>query len=330
MAAMLCELESGDEVIMPSYAFASAPNAVVLRGARPVFVDIRRDTLNLDESQIEAAITPRTKALIVIHYAGFACEMDVIMDIARRHGLMVIEDAAQALMSRYRDRPLGSIGHFAAFSFHETKNFISGEGGALIINDSRFIRRAEIIWEKGTNRASFFRGEVDKYTWVDIGSSYLPSDIIAAFLFAQLEVADSLLARRRALWKRYREGCAELEAAGLVCLPREADHCIHNAHLFYLVLPDPSVQMALTAWLKDAGIQAPFHYVPLHSAPAGLRFGRVHGSMAVTDDIAGRLIRLPLWHDMTREPDIVMNSIREFLRSGRAALNWLASDARRS
>ena len=315
MAAMLCELGLGDEVIMPSYTFSSTANAVVLRGATPVFIDIRADTINMDETLIEAAITPRTKAIFVVHYAGGACDMATIMDIADRHGLIVVEDAAQALMSRYRGRPLGGIGHLAAFSFHETKNFISVEGGALIVNDPRFITRAEIIREKGTNRGSFFRGEIDKYTWVDAGSSYLPSDIIAAFLFAQLERADNLLERRRALWNRYRDGLAELEIAGLAKLPSVAADCTHNAHLFYLLLPDLAVRTGLIDWLRAEDIMAPFHYVPLHSAPAGLRFGRTHGSMAVTDDIADRLVRLPLWCDMTDEPDRVMEAIRAFFRA---------------
>jgi dTDP-4-amino-4,6-dideoxygalactose transaminase len=316
MAAMLCELGPGDEVIMPSYTFASTANAVVLRGAVPVFIDIRADTINLDETLIEAAITPQTKAIFVVHYAGGACDMAAIMDIADRHGLIVVEDAAQALMSRYRDKPLGGIGHLAAFSFHETKNFISGEGGALIINDPRFVERAEVIREKGTNRSRFFRGEVDKYTWVDSGSSYLPSDIIGAFLFAQLENADSLLSHRRALWDHYYAGLEDLEAAGLVRRPIVASDCMHNAHLFYLLLPDMVTRTSLIAWLKDRGIMAPFHYVPLHSAPAGIRFCQINGSMRVTDDIAGRLIRLPLWQGMTNEPDLVMESIRSFFSRG--------------
>jgi dTDP-4-amino-4,6-dideoxygalactose transaminase len=312
MAALLCELRPGDEVIMPSYTFVSTANAVALRGAVPVFVDIRQDTLNIDETLIESAITPRTKAIFVVHYAGGACEMTTIMRIAARNHLIVVEDAAHALMSRYHDRPLGSFGQLAAFSFHETKNLISGEGGALIINDPRFVERAEIIREKGTNRTSFFRGNVDKYTWVDIGSSYLPSDMIAAFLLAQLEVADSLLVRRRALWERYHAGLASLERAGRLRRPIVPGGCVHNAHLYYVLLPDRATRMALMARLREAGILAPFHYVPLHSAPAGRRFGRASGRMPVTDATADRLLRLPLWHDMSDEPDFVIEAIKAF------------------
>jgi len=285
-----------------------------------VFVDIRADTLNIDETLIEAAITERTKAIFVVHYAGGACDMEAIMAIAARRGLVVVEDAAHALMARCRGRPLGGFGHLAAFSFHETKNFISGEGGALIVNDPRFIVRAEIIREKGTDRSRFFRGEVDRYHWVDCGSSYLPSDIIAAFLFAQLEAAESLLACRRALWNRYYDGLADLDAAGLIRRPIFAADCEHNAHLFYLLLADEVTRTALIAWLKDADIMAPFHYVPLHSAPAGRRFGRVSGRMRVTDGTAARLVRLPLWHDMTDEPDHVIDAIRGFFRSTQAAI----------
>ncbi|HXU57372.1 MAG TPA: dTDP-4-amino-4,6-dideoxygalactose transaminase [Verrucomicrobiae bacterium] len=314
MAALLCELAPGHEVILPSYTFASTANAVVLRGAVPVFVDIRADTLSLDETLIEAAITPRTRAIFVMHYAGGACEMTAIMDIARRHGLLVVEDAAQALLSRYRGRPLGSFGQLAAFSFHETKNLISGEGGALIVNDPRLIERAEIIREKGTNRSKFFRGEVDRYTWVDVGSSYLPSDIIAAFLWAQFENAETLAERRQTHWNRYHDGLAGLERAGRLRRPVILEGCAHNAHLYYLVLPDPPTRTALIAWLKQSGIMAPFHYVPLHSAPAGQRYGRMAGALPVTEDLAGRLLRLPLWHDMTGEPEIVIDSIEAFFR----------------
>ena len=314
MAALLCELQPGDEVIMPSYTFASTANAAVLRGAVPVFVDIRADTLNLDETLIEAAITPRTRAIFVVHYAGGACEMTAIMEIARRHDLLVVEDAAQALMSSYRGRPLGSFGQLAAFSFHETKNLISGEGGALIVNDPRFIGRAEIIREKGTNRSSFFRGEVDKYTWVDLGSSFLPSDIIAAYLLAQFENAEALTEHRRGLWSRYHEGLAGLERAGFLRRPIVQEGCLHNAHLYYVLLPDLATRTTVIAWLKERGIAAPFHYVPLHSAPAGRRFGRANGTLAITDDVADRLLRLPLWQDMTNEPDIVIELIDAFFR----------------
>jgi dTDP-4-amino-4,6-dideoxygalactose transaminase len=314
MSALLCELGAGDEVIMPSYTFTSTANAAVLRGAVPVFVDIRADTINLDETLIEAAITPRTRAIFVVHYAGGACEMTAIMEIARHHNLFVVEDAAQALMSSYLGRPLGTLGHLAAFSFHETKNLISGEGGALIVNDPRFMERAEIIREKGTNRSSFFRGEVDKYTWVDVGSSYLPSDIIAAYLLAQFENAETLTAHRRELWNHYHEGLAALEHAGLLRRPIIPEGCSHNAHLYYLLLPDPETRTTLIAWLMERGIMAPFHYIPLHSAPAGQRFGRAGGSLSVTEDIAGRLLRLPLWHDMTNETEVVIDSIGDFFR----------------
>jgi dTDP-4-amino-4,6-dideoxygalactose transaminase len=300
---------------MPSFTFVSTANAVVLRGAVPVFVDIRRDSLNIDESLIEAAITPRTKAIIVVHYAGVACEMDAVMEIARRHDLFVIEDAAQALRACYRGRPLGSIGDFAAISFHETKNFISGEGGALLINDPAYVGRAEILREKGTNRSSFLRGEVDKYTWIDLGSSFLPSDIIAAFLWAQFEHADGLQERRDALWGRYHQSFQSLEEEGLVRRPIIPDGCEHNAHLYYLLLRDSAVRNRLIASLRDRGIHAPFHYVPLHSAPAGRKLARTHGSLAVTDDVAGRLLRMPLWHAMTDEPELVVAAVSSLLRS---------------
>ena len=314
MAALLCDLDPGDEVIMPSFTFVSTANAVVLRGAVPVFVDIRPDSLNIDESLIEAAITPRTKAIIVVHYAGVACEMDTVMEIARHHDLFVIEDAAQALRATYRGRPLGSFGDFAAISFHETKNFISGEGGALLVNDPAHVGRAEILREKGTNRSSFLRGEVDKYTWVDLGSSFLPSDIIAAFLWAQFENAESLQVRRRALWNRYHEGFELLEAAGLVRRPIIPEGCDHNAHLYYLLMPDPKARNRLIACLRERDIHAPFHYVPLHSSPAGQKFSRAHGSLAVTEDVAGRLLRMPLWHAMTTEPDKVIEAVYSLVR----------------
>ncbi|MSP02704.1 MAG: dTDP-4-amino-4,6-dideoxygalactose transaminase [Acetobacteraceae bacterium] len=313
MAAILFDLGPGDEVIMPSFTFVSTANAVVLRGAVPVFVDIRPDTLNIDEGLIENAITPRTKAIFVVHYAGVGCEMNGIMAIADRHGLLVAEDAAQGLMSRYRGRPLGGIGHLAAISFHETKNIISGEGGALIVNDARFAARAEIIREKGTNRGSFFRGEVDKYTWVDIGSSYLPSDMIAAFLLAQFEHSERLLAERRELWGRYHAGFAELEGRELCRRPIVPAGCDHNAHLYYLVLPLAETRDSLIAALRADGIQAPFHYVPLHSSPAGLRYGRTSGSLKNTENLARRLVRLPLWYGMTAEPDRVLDRVHALL-----------------
>jgi dTDP-4-amino-4,6-dideoxygalactose transaminase len=313
MAALLFNLGPGDEIIMPSFTFVSTANAVALRGAVPVFVDIRPDTLNIDETLIEAAISPRTKAIFAVHYAGVACAMDPIMKIAQRRGLLVAEDAAQGLLARYSGRPLGSLGHLAAISFHETKNLISGEGGALIVNDARFLARAEIIREKGTNRSSFVRGEVDKYTWVDIGSSYLPSEIVAAFLFAQMEQADRLLTERRALWNRYHEGLAALESRELCRRPIVPADCEHNAHLYYLLLPDIAARNSLMSRLKAMGVQAPFHYVPLHDAPAGIRFGRTSGSLRYTEDLASRLVRLPLWYGMTDEPEQVIDAIQTIL-----------------
>lgn len=295
MAALLLDLEPGDEVIMPSYTFVSTANAFVLRGAVPVFVDIRPDTLNIDERLIEAAITPRTKAICVVHYAGVACEMDEILDIAERHGLRVVEDAAQAIMSTYKGRPLGALGDFGALSFHETKNIVSGEGGALLCRDRQTGERAEIIREKGTNRSRFFRGQVDKYTWVDVGSSFLPGELTAAFLAAQIEAAEDITRRRLAIWDRYHAWAEPHEAAGRVRRPIVPAHCTHNAHMYYLLLPSLESRQAFIAALKAQGIGAVFHYVPLHSSPAGLEFGRAHGELEVTTSLSERLVRLPLW-----------------------------------
>lgn len=295
MAAFLADLKPGDEVIMPSYTFVSTANAFVLRGAVPVFVDIREDTLNIDEKLIEDAITERTRAIVPVHYAGVGCEMDAIMDIARRHDLLVIEDAAQAVMASYKGRPLGSIGHLAALSFHETKNIISGEGGALLVNSPRFSERAEIIREKGTNRSQFFRGQVDKYTWVDVGSSYLPGELIAAFLWAQMEEADAITRKRLALWNTYHQWFGEAEAAGRLRRPIVPEHCGHNAHMYYLLLPDLERRTAFIDGLRSSGINSVFHYIPLHSAPAGQRYGRAHGALTKTENLADRLVRLPLW-----------------------------------
>ncbi len=295
MAALLAGVGPGDEVIMPSYTFVSTANAFVLRGAVPVFVDIRPDTLNLDERRIEAAITPRTKAIVPVHYAGVGCEMDTIMAIAAKHGLLVIEDAAQALMSAYKGRPLGSIGDLAAISFHETKNIISGEGGALLVNNASFAERAEIIREKGTNRALFFRGQVDKYTWVDVGSSYLPGEIIAAFLWAQMEDADAITRRRLTMWQTYHQWFDDAERAGKLRRPVVPAHCTHNAHMYYILLPDLARRTAVIEKLRAADVQTVFHYIPLHSAPAGRQFARTHGEMMVTDDVADRLLRLPMY-----------------------------------
>lgn len=295
MAAILAEIGPGDEVIMPSFTFVSTANAFVLRGAVPIFVDIRADTLNLDERLIEAAITPRTRAIVAVHYGGVACEMDAIMAIAARHGLTVVEDAAQGQMATYRGRPLGGIAPLAAYSFHETKNVISGEGGALLVNDGSLADRAEIIGTKGTNRNAFLRGEVDKYTWVDIGSSFHPGELVAAFLWAQMEEADAITARRLAIWDGYHFAFAEAEAAGHLRRPVVPAHCRHNAHLYYLLLPSAESRGGFIERMREHGIHCVFHYVPLHDAPAGRRYGRAHGNLAVTTDIAGRVVRLPLW-----------------------------------
>jgi dTDP-4-amino-4,6-dideoxygalactose transaminase len=309
MTALLADLERGDEVIMPSYTFVSTANAFALRGAVPVFVDIRHDTLNIDEKRIEAAITDRTRAIAPVHYAGVGCEMDAIMAIAAKHGLLVIEDAAQALLSTYRGRPLGSIGDLATVSFHETKNVISGEGGALLVNNARFNERAEIVREKGTNRSQFFRGQVDKYTWVDVGSSYLPGEIIAAFLYAQMEEADVITKRRLAMWNTYHQWFAEAERAGKLRRPVVPAHCSHNAHMYYILLPDLERRTAVIERLRHAGVQSVFHYIPLHSAPAGRKYGRAHGEMMVTNDTADRLLRLPQWVGLEEQQTEVIQTI---------------------
>jgi dTDP-4-amino-4,6-dideoxygalactose transaminase len=314
MAALLAEIGPGDEVIMPSYTFVSTANAFVLRGATAVFVDARPDTLNLDEALVADAIGPRTRAIVAVHYAGVACEMDRLLALAAAHQLLVIEDAAQGYGSRYRDRPLGTIGDLGALSFHETKNVVSGEGGALLLRDERLVSRAEIIREKGTNRSAFFRGQVDKYTWADLGSSYLPGELVAAFLLGQLEQAETLNAARHALWGRYHEAFAEAEAQGRCRRPIVPPHCEHNAHMYYLLLPSLADRQALIEHLRLRGITAPFHYVPLHSAPAGRRFGRAHEALPVTDRISDTLIRLPLFGDLGTEVDVVIDATLEFLR----------------
>lgn len=311
MAALLADLGPGDEVIMPSYTFVSTANAFVLRGVTPVFVDIEPDTLNVDPTRIEAAITSRTRAIASVHYAGVGCDMPAIMAIAERHNLLVIEDAAQGLMASRDGRPLGGIGHMAAVSFHETKNVISGEGGALFINDPTLVERAEILREKGTNRKQFFRGQVDKYTWVDLGSSYLPGELTAAFLWAQLEEAEALTMRRLAIWDRYHEAFADLEDAGRVRRPIIPAEAAHNAHMYFLLLPDLDARQRFIAALRDREVQAVFHYVPLHSAPAGRRFGRAHGPMTHTDALSDRLVRLPLWVGLEPEVDRVIMAVRE-------------------
>ena len=298
MAVILSEIGPGDEVIMPSYTFVSTANAVVLRGGVPVFLDIRSDTLNIDETAIEAAITPRTKAIVVVHYAGVGCEMDAIMQIASRHELAVIEDAAQGLGATYRERPLGALGHLGAVSFHETKNVISGEGGALLVNEERHLDRAQVVHDKGTDRARFWRGEVDKYTWRDIGSSFLMSEINAAFLWAQLESAREITAARLRLWKRYHEAFAELELEDCVRRPTVPPHCRHNAHMYYLLVSRPELRDPLLEELDRRGVNSVFHYVPLHSSPAGRRFGRADSNLRVTDTVSSSIIRLPLWVGM--------------------------------
>lgn len=313
MSAILADIEPGDEVIMPSYTFVSTANAFVLRGGVPVFVDIRPDTLNIDETKIEQAITPRTKAIVTVHYGGVACEMDAIMELAHKHNLLVVEDAAQGIVAYYKNRPLGSIGHLAALSFHDTKNVISGEGGALLINDPKLIKRAEIIWEKGTNRSQFFRGEVDKYSWVDVGSSYLPSEISAAFLWAQLEMAEVITERRLDAWYHYNEVFQRLEMEGLLRCPIVPRQCQHNAHLYYLLLRDLETRTIMMEKLKQQGISAVFHYVPLHSSIAGQKFGRVGSEMNVTNDLADRLLRLPMFANIEAEQiSIVTDVIKQF------------------
>jgi dTDP-4-amino-4,6-dideoxygalactose transaminase len=315
MAALLLDIQPGDEIIMPSYTFVSTANAFVLRGGVPVFVDIREDTLNLDERLIEAAITPRTRAIAPVHYAGVACEMDTILDIARRHGLRVVEDAAQGVMASYKGRALGSIGDLGAYSFHETKNVISGEGGALLVNDPEMAMRAEIIREKGTDRSRFFRGQVDKYTWQEVGSSFLPGELTAAFLWAQLEDAKLITAQRMTNWEHYHAALAPLEAQGLLRRPIVPADCQHNAHMYYVLLAPQVDRQAILAELKRNEIFSVFHYVPLHSSPGGKRYGRTHGSLALTDSLSDRLVRLPLWVGLPEEQqDWVVKVLGDALR----------------
>ncbi|WP_028621827.1 dTDP-4-amino-4,6-dideoxygalactose transaminase [Pseudomonas sp. Ant30-3] len=301
MAALLLDIQPGDEVIMPSYTFVSTANAFVLRGAVPVFVDIRPDTLNLDERLIEAAITPKTRAIVPVHYAGVACEMDSILAIARKHGLAVVEDAAQGVMSTYKGRALGSIGDLGAFSFHETKNVISGEGGALLVNDPALASRAEMIREKGTDRSRFFRGEVDKYTWQEVGSSFLPGEITAAFLWAQLQEAQAITDSRLAIWGNYHDALSALELRGALRRPIVPESCQHNAHMYYVLIAPGLDRQVVVDELKRHDIYTVFHYVPLHSSPAGTRYGRVQGSMDVTDEYSERLLRLPLWLGLSND-----------------------------
>ena len=326
LAAMLCDLQPGDEVIMPSYTFVSTASAFVRVGARPVFVDIRPDTLNIDEKLIEAAITPRTRVIVPVHYAGVSCEMDTIMEIARRHNLLVVEDAAQAVNAFYKGRALGSIGHLGCYSFHETKNFICGEGGALCINDERFIERAEILRDKGTNRQKFFRGEVDKYTWVDVGSSYVMAELLAAFLYGQLEQMEAISRRRQEIFQRYDELLAPLEEKGFLRRPRIPPECQSNYHIYYILLPDEATRDGLMAYLKAQGILAVFHYVPLHTSPMGKTFGYREGQLPVTEDLASRLLRLPLFYGITTDEQLELaRLVRVFCTSRARPVQGLTS-----
>jgi dTDP-4-amino-4,6-dideoxygalactose transaminase len=316
MAAMLCDLKPGDEVIVPSFTFVSTVNAFVLRGARPRFVDIRPDTLNIDESRIEEAITPRTKAIFPVHYAGVGCNMDRVMAIAEKHNLMVVEDAAQGVNSYYKNRALGSIGHLGTYSFHETKNYICGEGGALCINRADLVERAEIIRDKGTNRKQFCRGLVDKYTWVSTGSSYVPSEVCSAFLSAQLEMLDEIAERRKSIYDYYRDHLKPLEAAGLLRLPRVPAECRSNYHMLYVLLNDRRSRDGLIEHLRERGIMAVFHYVPLHTSPMGRTFGYNEGDLPVTEETSARLLRLPLYYEITEEEqDRVVAGIETFLQN---------------
>lgn len=316
MAAILAGIQPGDEIIMPSYTFVSTANAFALRGGVPVFVDIRPDNLNLDENQIEKAISPRTKIIVPVHYGGVGCEMDQIMDIAERKSLIVVEDAAQGIMSTYKKRSLGSIGHLAALSFHETKNIISGEGGALLINDPKYIERAEIIWEKGTNRNQFFRGQVDKYTWIDLGSSYLPSDITAAFLLAQLEEVRLITEKRLQTWDFYHQGFAQLEKEEKLRRPAITPGCKHNANIYFLIMPTRKIRDSLLKKLNAVGVNAVFHYIPLHSSPFGEKHGRIHGRLLHTQNLSERLIRLPLWHGMEKDQiEYVITQVCDIIKS---------------
>ena len=315
LAALLAQVGPGDEIIMPAYTFVSTADAFVLRGAIPVFVDIRPDTMNIDETLIEAAVTEKTKAIVPVHYAGVACEMDTIMDIAKRHNLFVIEDAAQGIMSTYKGKALGTIGDFGAFSFHETKNYSMGEGGALLIRDEKYVEEAEILREKGTNRSKFFRGQIDKYTWVNYGSSYLPSDMNAAYLWAQLEMADEINEHRLSLWNQYYEELSPLQEKGILDLPHIPEGCVHNAHMFYIKAKNLEERTALLKFLKENGILAVFHYIPLHTAPAGLKYGRFHGEDVYTTKESERLCRLPMFYKLTSEEvSYITGKVKEFYR----------------
>lgn len=312
MAALLAGIGPGDEVILPSYTFVSTADAFILRGATAVFVDIRPDTMNMDETQIEAAITPRTKAIVPVHYAGVGCEMDVILKLAEQHHLYVIEDAAQGICSTFHGKPLGTIGNFGCYSFHETKNISMGEGGALLLREEKDIARAEVIREKGTDRSRFFRGEIAKYTWVDAGSSYLPSELNAAYLCAQLEAAEKIMEDRMRTWEIYRDSLRDLEAEGRIGLPQIPEGAAHNAHMFYIKAGDLAERTRLLAFLKERGIGAVFHYIPLHSSAAGRRYGRFSGEDVYTTKESERLVRLPLYYGMREEVYEVVERVREF------------------
>lgn len=327
MAALLCDIHPGDEVILPSFTFVSTANAFVLRGGVPVFIDIRPDTLNMDERLIEQAVTSRTRAIVPVHYAGTGCNMETILNIAQSYGFFVIEDAAQALLSKYRDNFLGTIGHLGCLSFHETKNVISGEGGALLINDPELIVRAEIIREKGTDRSRFFRGEIDKYTWQDLGSSFLPNELTAAFLYAQLEEAERIIAKRCRIYRLYMELLRPLAECGYIRLPGSSHECAQNGHIFYIITPSKKLRESLLHHLRHAGIHAVFHYVPLHSSPAGRRFCRSVGGMTVTDRMSEQLLRLPLFFEMQDvEVYRVVEEIESFFQPARSRKNLHRED----
>ena len=318
MAALLCKIQPGDEIIMPSYTFVSTANAFVLRGAKIVFVDIRPDTMNIDENLIESAITEKTRAIVPVHYAGVACEMDTILSVAGKYGLYVIEDSAQGVMSSYKGKALGGIGDFGCFSFHETKNYSMGEGGALLINDEKYIDEAEIIREKGTNRSQFWRGKVDKYRWVDFGSSYLPSELNAAYLYAQLEHDEEIYNDRMATWNRYNAGLQDLKEDGKIELPFVPEGCVHNAHMYYIKVKNIEERQNLIQYLKENDIETVFHYIPLHSSPAGLKWGRFHGKDCFTTKDSERLLRLPMYFRLPPEyAECTINAIKDFFAKNR-------------
>ncbi len=313
MIAVLAGIKHGDEIIMPSFTFVTTASSFVLRGAVPVFVDIRLDTLNIDENKIEEAITPKTRAIMVVHYAGVGCEMDKIRRIAKKHNLLVLEDAAQAFLAKYKEKYLGTFGDLAAVSFHETKNIISGEGGAILINDKELIEESEIVWEKGTNRNKFLRGQVDKYTWVSIGSSYLPSEAVAAFLYAQLEKSKKIITKRQKVWKMYHEKLLCLEKDGFIKRPFVPAYCLHNGHIYYILVENLKVRTKLIDFLKQRHILSVFHYIPLHSSPAGKKYCRYVGNMDVTNKVSDTIVRLPLYYQITdRQVEYVVKSIKEF------------------